>query len=114
MVVNDRLVAHAVRMIRENAAGGINVGEICQSLNVSRSTLERRMKATVGRTPKSEILRIRFKAVEGLLRDTDMTIEAIAEQTGFAHCHYLQTVFRERYGKTPATYRKEGPTPGQE
>ncbi len=106
LVIDDRLVAHAVRTIRENAVHGITVGEICRRLNVSRSTLERRMGDKLGRTPKAEILRARFHEVERLLRDTDLTIESIAEQTGFAHCHYLHTAFKERLGMTPGDFRR--------
>ncbi|MEO0448020.1 MAG: DNA-binding transcriptional regulator, partial [Verrucomicrobiota bacterium] len=69
-VIEDRLVAHAARKIREQAAQGIHVEDVCQVLAVSRSTLERRMKASLGRTPKEEILRVRFQIVERLLRET--------------------------------------------
>ncbi|MFT6619859.1 MAG: transcriptional regulator GlxA family with amidase domain, partial [Limisphaerales bacterium] len=40
------------------------------------------------------------------LRDTDLPIEAIAEQTGFVHSHYLQATFKQRRGETPGAYRK--------
>ncbi|MFV1994786.1 MAG: AraC family transcriptional regulator [Verrucomicrobiales bacterium] len=33
-------------------------------------------------------------------------MEAIAGQTGFTHCHYLQSAFKERLGKTPGQYRR--------
>jgi LacI family transcriptional regulator len=105
LVIHDRLVASAARLIRENVAAGITVEEVCARLNASRSTLERRMKAALNRTPKDEILRLRFRDVERLLRDTDLTIETIAEMTGFAHGHYLQTAYRERQGRTPGEFR---------
>ncbi|MBM4059453.1 MAG: helix-turn-helix transcriptional regulator [Planctomycetes bacterium] len=98
-------MAHAARMIRENAAGGLNVDDLCRKLNASRSTLDRRMKVAVGRTPKEEILRVRFREVKRLLRETDLTIEAIAEQTGFAYSHYLQAAFKSEYGQTPGEFR---------
>ena len=104
-VINDRLVAHAARMIRENAATGLSVDDLCRKLNASRSTLDRRMKAAINRTPKEEILRVRFREVERLLRETDLTIEAIAEQTGFAYSHYLQAAFKGQYGQTPGEFR---------
>ena len=109
-VINDRLVAHAARTIRENAAAGLNVDELCRKLNASRSTLDRRMKAAIGRTPKEEILRVRFREVERLLRETDLTIEAIAEQTGFAYNHYLQAAFKSVYGRTPGEFRSKALT----
>jgi LacI family transcriptional regulator len=105
-VINDRLVAHAARMIRENARLGINVDDLCRKLNASRSTLDRRMKAALNRTPKEEILRVRFREVERLLRETDLTIDAIAAQTGFTHSHYLQAAFTEAHGQTPGEFRR--------
>jgi len=105
-VINDRLVAHAARMIRENARLGINVDDLCRKLNASRSTLDRRMKAALNRTPKEEILRVRFREVERLLRETDLTIDAIAAQTGFTHSHYLQAAFKEAHGQTPGEFRR--------
>lgn len=105
-VINDRLVAHAARFIRENASAGINVDDLCRRLNASRSTLDRRMKAALGRTPKEEILRVRFREVERLLRETDLTVDAIAAQTGFAHSHYLQAAFKTIRGQTPGEFRR--------
>lgn len=106
LAVSDHLVARAAQIIRENATAGINVDELCRRLNASRSTLERRMKGALRRTPKEEILRIRFREVERLLRDTDLPIDAIAEQTGFVHSHYLQAAFKQRHNETPGRYRK--------
>ena len=106
LVINDPLVAQAARFIRENAFAGLNVDDLCRKLNASRSTLDRRMKAALNRTPKEEITRIRFREIERLLRETDLTIDAIAEQTGFAHSHYLQAVFKETYGQTPGQFRR--------
>ena len=106
-VINDRLVAHAARLIRENATLGINVDDLCRKLNASRSTLDRRMKAALNRSPKEEILRVRFREVERLLRETDLTIDAIALQTGFAHSHYLQAAFKETRGITPGQFRRD-------
>ncbi len=105
LVITDPLVASAARLIRENALTGINVDDLCGKLNASRSTLDRRMKAALKRSPKQEINRIRFREVERLLRETDLTIEVIAEQTGFAHSHYLQAAFKETYAQTPGQFR---------
>ena len=106
LVINDKLVQKAARLIREHAATGINVNQLCADLRVSRSSLERRMKSALNRTPKEEIQRMRFRLVERLLRDTDLTIETIAQQCGFTHAHYLQTVFKERHGITPGQFRQ--------
>jgi LacI family transcriptional regulator len=105
LVINDSLVAHAARLIRENAMNGINVDDLCRKLNASRSTLDRRMKAALNRSPKQEIMRIRFREIERLLLETDLTIDVIARQTGFTHSHYLQAVFKQFYHQTPGEFR---------
>lgn len=107
-VIEDPVALRAAKLIRERAFSGIAVGEICAQLGVSRSTLERRMKSSLGRGTKDEILRVQFREVTRLLSNSDLTIEAIAEQTGFSHANYLQTAFRERLGMTPGEFRKRG------
>ena len=109
LVINDRLVANAVRLIREDANKGLNVDNLCKRLNVSRSTLDRRMKSALNRSPKEEISRIRFREVERLLIETDLTMETIAELTGFTHSHYLQAAFKQIYGETPGGFRSRCP-----
>lgn len=106
LMIGDGLVVRALRLIREGALENLTVAELSSRLSVSRSTLERRMKKAIGRSPKAEILRLRFRRVEELLRSSNLTIEVIAERCGFQHAHYLQTAFRERYGQTPTQYRK--------
>lgn len=111
LVIHDRLVANAVRLIRENIGSGFNVDDLCRKLNASRSTLDRRMKAALKRTPKGEILRVRFREVKRLLRETDLTVDAIAAQTGFAHSHYLHAAFKESHGHTPGEFRRSEKPP---
>lgn len=105
-VLRDRLVARAVALIREGATRGLDVNELAAQLGASRSTLDRRMKAALKRTPKDEILRVRFREVERLLRETNLTIDLIAEQTGFTHSHYLQAAFKARTKLTPGKFRR--------
>jgi LacI family transcriptional regulator len=105
LVISDQLVVQAARLIREQATAGISVKDLCRILKVSRSTLERRMAAALQVKPKDEILRIRFREAERLLRDSELTIDTIAKQTGFTESRYLQTAFKDRYGQTPGAFR---------
>lgn len=108
LVITDPLVAHCCRLIREKFPSGLGVADLCAAVNASRSTLERRMKAAIGRTPKEEIQRLRFREVERLLRESDLTLEAIAEKTGFVSASHFQNAFRERHGITPGRFRRGG------
>ena len=78
IVIDDGMVRNAIHITREQACSGINVQDLCRTLRVSRSTLERRMRRFLNRTPKEELLRVRFKEVKRLLAETDFTIERIS------------------------------------
>lgn len=105
VAVEDSRIAHALRFIRQNATVGISVDDVARQVTLSRSALERRMKALIGRSPGEEINRIRFGAVENLLMQTDLTLDAIAERTGFTHPQYMAEAFRKRTGETPGQFR---------
>lgn len=106
-VIEDPIALRAVLLIRQRACTGLGVAELCRILGVSHSTLKRRMYNALGRGAKAEILRVRFREVDRLLRSTDLTIEAIAEKAGFNHTRHLQTSYRERFGLTPGEFRKK-------
>ncbi len=105
VAVEDPRLARALHFIRKHALEDIGVAEVARAASLSRSALERRMKVVTGRSPGEEINRIRFGHVEHLLAQTDLTIEVIAERTGFAHPQYMAGAFRKRVGMTPGQFR---------
>ncbi len=106
VAVGDSAVAEAARFIREHACEGIAVGDVLKRVPISRSALERRMRAALGRTPNEEINRVRVETVKRLLVGTDLPLAAIAERTGFAGAQYLVDVFRRKTGQTPGAFRR--------
>ena len=106
LAVDDESVSAAVRFIREHACSGIGVGDVLDDVPVSRRVLEARFKKLVGRSPHEEIERVRLARVQELLRQTDLTLEDVAEKTGFQHAEYLSALFKKRMGIPPSIYRK--------
>lgn len=107
VAVEDPRIAAALRFIRQHATEQIDVARVARETALSRSVLERRMKAFIGRSPGEEINRIRFAAVEKLLVETDLTLDAIAARCGFTHPQYMAEAFRKRAGMTPGEFRKK-------
>jgi LacI family transcriptional regulator len=103
--IDDPCVAEAVRFIREHAHEGIGVEDILNHMAVSRSVLQRRFQAALGRTVHDLIAGLRLKHVKQLLVETDLTLPAIADRTGFNHVEYLCSAFRKATGITPGTFR---------
>ncbi len=102
----DSRIATALRIIRDRACQGLTVQDVLRQLPLSRSTLERRFAAVVGRSPKQEIERLRLERIKNLLAETQYPLRVIAERTGFPFPEYLNTFFKHQTGETPASYRR--------
>ncbi|MBC7365206.1 MAG: DNA-binding transcriptional regulator [Undibacterium sp.] len=105
--LEDRAIVQAVRMIREHACEGINVGDVLKVVPLSRRVLEQRFQKQLGRTPREEILQVRLARVKQLLGETKLALYQIAERTGFEHVEYLSVVFKRETGLTPSVWRAE-------
>jgi LacI family transcriptional regulator, galactose operon repressor len=105
--IADRDVAAALRFVRENAASGIRVSDVLTVAGTSPSTLERRVKATLGRTIKAEIIRVRLHRAKLLLQETDLPIAAVATRSGFSESKYFCEVFHKSEGLTATAYRRQ-------
>lgn len=110
VAVEDARIAAALRFIRQHATEQIDVPRVAREVALSRTVLERRMKALIGRSPGEEINRLRFAAVEKLLAQTDLTLDAIAARCGFAHPQYMAEAFKKRLGMTPGEFRNRRKT----
>jgi LacI family transcriptional regulator len=106
VAIDDREIALAVRFIREHACEGISVRDVLREVPLSRSALERRMQAALGRAPKAEINRVRLQRIKELLSGTDLSLAAIAHRTGYRGPQYLVEVFQRKTGVTPGSYRR--------
>ncbi len=106
MAVDDADVATVVRFIRDHACEGITIEDAFAKALVSRSTLTRKFKALLHRTPMAELTRVRLQKARQLLLETDLGIAQIADRCGFSEAKYLITVFHQTFGVTPGAFRK--------
>ena len=104
-VVTDPDVAEALQYIRTFGGEGLSVVDVANHVGLSLSTLERRFREHIHRTPEKEILRIRIKRIQTLLLESNFTLREICKKTGFATPEYMIQVFRRETGMTPKEYR---------
>lgn len=107
LAVADAQVASALRYIRENACRGIEVDLVARHAGLNRRYLERRFRAYLQRSPFQEIRRVQMERVKDLLAQTDLTIDAIADQTGFGGRTRLTVEFSKHIGVSPGAYRRQ-------
>ncbi len=103
---SDPIVEKALLWMQENAQAGVSSNDVAQIAGCSTRSLEIRFQKAIGRTPGNELKRIRLKFVKQLLREGDMTLEAIAEECNFSSGVYLSQFFKREAGVTPGAYRK--------
>ncbi|RKX45476.1 MAG: hypothetical protein DRP64_04645 [Verrucomicrobia bacterium] len=107
MQVDDPVVSKALKFIQDHVSEPIKVEDLLRHVFVSRTLLERKFRAELGRTPLVEIRRQRVRLARQLLSDTDLSISEIAESCGFSSDIRLSTVFKELTGQSPSAFRKE-------
>ncbi len=110
IATTDKLVAEALRRIRGEAFTGLTVKALLDRLAVCRTNLESRFKKVLGRTVHREITRIRLKRVCQLLHMGDLTLAAIAQQTGYLEVSHMSRSFRKHFGVWPGQYRTRSRT----
>lgn len=107
LAIDDPDLVKALKLIREHASDGINVKDLLREIPLSRRVFEFRFQKLLGCTPHEMLIRTRMDRVKQLLRETDLTLDAIAHRSGFAHVEYMTSAFRRQAGMTPGVYRKQ-------
>ena len=82
-----------------------DVDYMASELHMSRSTLNRKVKAIIGLTPLDFIRNIKLKHACKLLQDKNTTITDIAYATGFSSSRYFTRCFKDEFGMTPTEYQ---------
>jgi LacI family transcriptional regulator len=106
LAVTDPAIARVIETIRERACGGLSVEELAELSGLPRWKLEKRFKGVVGHSIHDDLVRIRLAEAQRLLRGTDLPLKTIAPRCGFRSVPYMITVFRRRFGITPARFRR--------
>jgi LacI family transcriptional regulator len=107
LAVDDACMVKALRFIRENPARPMNVGDVARQAGLCRRALELRFQNLLGRSPASEIRRVRISHAIDLLQRTNLSVAAVAERSGFSSPEYMASVFRNQLGTTPLHYRRK-------
>lgn len=78
-----------------------------QMLKMSPSHFQHIFKQQLGISPYAYCLRLRMENARGLLEDTKLKIQDIAQKCGYENALYFTQSFRKETGLTPSAYRKK-------
>lgn len=104
---DDRDVVNCLKHIWAEVADHISVDDLCERVMLSPSTLTRRFRATLGRTPMQEIKRSRIQTALRLLSTTQKPLIDVALSSGLTSQSLLNRYVSEETGLTPKQFREK-------
>ena len=99
----DRL--HAV-MLEKMADSSLSINDLSSALNISNSTLFRKIKANTGLNINEYIRLSRLKRAAELLASGKYRVNEVADMVGFASSSYFSSNFQKQFNVSPSTFVK--------
>lgn len=105
LAVTHPAVVNAIRFIRRNFSHPITIDDICIYTDLSKRGLEKAFQKHLGRSPATELRRLRIQNAKRMLTQTDDKIEYIAQCCGYSNSSNLSCAFKKDTGTSPREYR---------
>ncbi len=99
-------VERACAMLMANPCHPWSLQQIAQEHGCTRTHFTRVFRQRTGLTPSAWLIARRLQAAELLLRETDLGIAAVAQQSGFGGVHNFDRHFRRAHACSPSRWRR--------
>lgn len=99
-------VEKAESYIGTNYSYPVTVEDVASYVGISRSHLFRSFQNYLGTSPKEYLTEYRIKQACHLLKETDLSVSAIAYSVGFENNLYFSKAFKKQKKKSPSEYRR--------
>jgi AraC family transcriptional regulator, transcriptional activator of the genes for pyochelin and ferripyochelin receptors len=84
-----------------------SLSSLARQVNLNEFSLKQGFKQVFGTTVFRYLLEHRLEMARQLLVSSDLNIQIIAQQVGFANRSYFAQVFRQKFGLNPKEYRQQ-------
>ena len=105
-VASDSIVEIAKTELASNLARVTDLKEMAARLGTSYDAFRHQFKTVTGQSPYAYRFERRLKLAVDLLKMTDVGLEGIALQTGFADAFHLSSVVKRKTGLAPTLIRR--------
>jgi len=102
----DHPLQPTIDWMEENALDALDLQAIATHASVSVRTLNRQFREHFGTTPLGLLTRMRVDRAQRLLESTGLTVDRVAEQSGFGSYPSLRYHFLRTVGVSPQKYRQ--------
>lgn len=101
----DPGIAAALSAVHHDPAQPWTVASLAKVAQMSRATFARRFAALTGQPPMTYVTWWRLNTARALLRDSDLSVQAIATRVGYSSPFAFSHAFRAAHGEPPLRYR---------
>ena len=99
----DRIIAE----IREHFTEDISLSEYALKYDMSLASLSSQLKEKLSMNYSDYLTSLRIQKAKELLKEQNLSIQEIAEKSGYTDYFYFTKVFKRVEGISPSKYRKE-------
>jgi AraC-like DNA-binding protein len=104
---NQTFINKLVQIIEENISDPeFSVDQLSKKVNMSRSTLYRKLISISNQNPRELIKIVRFKKAAQLLKQGDLNVTEVMFAVGFTHSRFSE-YFKDIFGVLPSEYGKK-------
>ncbi|KAA2219328.1 substrate-binding domain-containing protein [Maribacter flavus] len=105
--IEQKFISQLNTLINDNLGNSdYSVENLAENLTISRVQLYRKVKAIMGISISDYIGNIRLEKAKTMLENGSLTVSEIAYSNGFSSPNYFSTAFKNKYGISPAAFRK--------
>jgi transcriptional regulator GlxA family with amidase domain len=101
----NRPLGDLLAWLPDNIRRDLTVDRLARRAAMSPRNFARLFQQELGKTPARHIEDVRLEAARRQLESTTLTLEEIADASGFISAETLRRAFRRRLGVTPGQYR---------
>ena len=101
---NEDALVRTLRYVEENYKCG-SLTELSKLLHYDLSVLSREIKNKTGRTYTELVQEKRISQACFLLKNTNLSVEEIADRVGYENASFFYRIFKSKYGLSPRKYR---------
>lgn len=106
--IDNEFIEKVTSIIEQNLdSDNVDVAFIADKMNMSHSTLYRKVKALTGMSANEFIRKVRIRNAEQLLLTGKYTISEISYMVGMNSVTYFRQCFKEEFGLVPSEYIKQ-------
>lgn len=105
--IDEQFLTNAIKIIENHLSETeFDVNTFADHLNMSKSSLYRKIKTMTGLSPIEFIRNIRLKHASQMLKEKSISVAEVAYSVGFSDPKYFTSCFKNEFNITPSEYQK--------